>query len=47
MPLFFNLSKDKSHIIEFFKIKRLKDNVVGCWKIVFKVTDYQYDTGGC
>ena len=29
MPLFFNLSKDKSNIIEFFKIKRLKDNVVG------------------
>lgn len=30
MPLFFNLSKDKSNIVEFFKIKRLKDNVVGC-----------------
>ena len=30
MPLFFNLSKDKSNIIEIFKIKRLKDNVVGC-----------------
>lgn len=30
MPLFFNLSKDKSNIIEFFKIKRLKDNVVDC-----------------
>lgn len=47
MPLFFNLLKDKSNIVEFFKIKRLKDNVVGFWKIVFKVTDYQYDTGGC
>ena len=30
MPLFFNLIKDKSNIIKFFKIKRLKDNVVGC-----------------
>lgn len=30
MPLFFNLLKDKSNIIEFFKIKRLKGNVVGC-----------------
>lgn len=30
MPLFFNLSKNKSNTIEFFKIKRLKDNVVGC-----------------
>lgn len=30
MPLFFNLSKDKFNIIESFKIKRLKDNVVGC-----------------
>ena len=30
MPLFFDISKDKSNIIEFFKIKRLKDNVVGC-----------------
>ncbi len=30
MPLFFNISKDKSNIIEFFKIKRLKSNVVGC-----------------
>lgn len=30
MPLFFNISKDKSNIIEFFKIKRLKGNVVGC-----------------
>lgn len=47
MPLFFNLLKDKSNIVEFFKIKWFKDNVVGCWKIVFKVTDYQYDTGGC
>ena len=47
MPLFFNLIKDKSNIIEIFKIKRLKYNVVRCRKIVFKVTDYQYDTGGC
>lgn len=47
MPLFFNILRDKSHIIEIFKIKRLKDNVVRCRKIVFKVTDYQYDTGGC
>lgn len=47
MPLFFNLIKDKSNIIEIFKIKRLKNNVVSCWKMVFKVTDYQYDTGGC
>ena len=30
MPLFFNILKDKSNIIEFFKIERLKDNVVGC-----------------
>ncbi len=30
MPLFSNLIKDKSNIIEIFKIKRLKDNVVGC-----------------
>ena len=30
MPLFFNISKDKSNIIEFFKIKQLKDNVVDC-----------------
>ena len=30
MSLFFNLLKDKSNIVEFFKIKRLKDNVVGC-----------------
>jgi len=30
MPLFFNLIKDKSNIIEIFKIKRLKNNVVGC-----------------
>ncbi len=30
MPLFFNLSKYKSNIIEFFKIKQLKDNVVDC-----------------
>ncbi len=30
MPLFFNLSKDKSNLIKILKIKRLKDNVVGC-----------------
>ena len=30
MPLFFNLIKYKSNIIEIFKIKQLKDNVVGC-----------------
>ena len=30
MPLFFNILKYKSNIIEFFKIKRLNDNVVGC-----------------
>ena len=30
MPLFFNLIKYKSNIIEIFTIKRLKDNVVGC-----------------
>lgn len=47
MPLFFNISKDKSNIIKFFKIKRLKGNVVRCQKIVFKVTKYQYDTVGC
>ena len=29
MPLF-QYIKDKSNIIEFFKIKRLKSNVVGC-----------------
>lgn len=47
MPIFFKTSKYKTNIISCFKIKRLKSNVVGCWKIVFKVTDYQYDTGGC
>ena len=47
MPLFFNISKDKSNIIEFFKIKRLKGDVVRCRKIVFKVMKYQYDTDGC
>jgi len=30
MPLFFDISKDKSNIIEIFKIKWLNDNVVGC-----------------
>ena len=47
MPLFFNLLKDKSNIIKFFKIKRLKGDVVRCRKIVFKVMKYQYDTIGC
>ena len=47
MPLFFNISKDKSNIISFFKIKRLKGDVVRCRKIVFKVMKYQYDTIGC
>ena len=47
MPIFFKTSKYKTNIISCFKIKRLKGDVVRCRKIVFKVTDYQYDTDGC
>lgn len=46
MPIFSKISKYKTNIVGFFKIKRLKVDVVRCRKIVFKVTDYQYDTDG-
>ena len=47
MPTFSKLSKYKTNIFIFFKIKRLKGDVVRCQKIVFKVMKYQYDTIGC
>ena len=47
MPIFFKASKYKTNIISFFKIKRLKGDVVRCQKIVFKVMKYQYDAVGC
>ena len=47
MAIFSKLSKYKTNITGFFKIKRLKGDVVRCQKIVFKVMKYQYDTVGC